>query len=98
MMICCSAAEAINGAGSSRNTAATMCAAVCPGNARVPVTISYRTAPKLKISDLASSGLPSACSGDMYNRCAGDSSFGGQRDIRVGRNHFGEPEINEFDC
>lgn len=34
--------------------------------ARVPESISYRTAPKLNTSERASSGLPSACSGDMY--------------------------------
>ena len=31
-----------------------------------PHSISYSTAPKLKMSDRASSGLPCACSGDMY--------------------------------
>ena len=37
-----------------------------PANARRPASISYRTAPKLKMSDRASTGWPSACSGDMY--------------------------------
>lgn len=34
-----------------------------PPNARLPVAISYRTAPKEKISDDGSSALPSACRG-----------------------------------
>ena len=33
--------------------------------ARRPLSISYSTAPKLKTSERASSGLPWACSGDM---------------------------------
>ena len=37
-----------------------------PRNGLWPVTISYSTEPKLKMSDRASSGRPSACSGDMY--------------------------------
>ena len=39
---------------------------VSPVKARRPVTISYKTAPNEKMSDRASTGLPSACSGDMY--------------------------------
>src|ERR1700680_2709252 len=37
-----------------------------PPKARSPDTISYSTAPKLKISERSSSGLPCACSGAMY--------------------------------
>jgi hypothetical protein len=37
-----------------------------PSNARFPVSISYNTAPSEKISERASSSLPSTCSGDMY--------------------------------
>src|SRR6202162_4968866 len=37
-----------------------------PSNARLPVTISYRTAPQAKMSERASASLPSICSGDMY--------------------------------
>jgi hypothetical protein len=61
-----SAAGVWSWGGSSRITALTTCAEVCPANARVPDSISYKTAPKLKMSDRASRALPSACSGDMY--------------------------------
>ena len=37
-----------------------------PRNARRPLSSSYSTAPKLKTSERASSGLPSACSGAIY--------------------------------
>src|SRR5712692_11252020 len=37
-----------------------------PANARLPVAISYRTAPSANRSDRASAFLPSICSGDMY--------------------------------
>ena len=43
-----SAAGAWSWGGSSRITALTACAEVCPANARVPDSISYKTAPKLK--------------------------------------------------
>ncbi len=45
--------------------AATVEALVSPGKARCPVVISYKTEPKEKMSDPASTFLPSACSGDM---------------------------------
>lgn len=34
-------------------------------NARRPLIISYNTDPNEKMSDRASTGFPSACSGDM---------------------------------
>ena len=37
-----------------------------PSNARVPVSISYRTHPKAQMSLRLSAGLPFACSGAMY--------------------------------
>ena len=37
-----------------------------PGNARRPVTISYSTAPREKMSVRESRASPQACSGDMY--------------------------------
>ena len=46
--------------------AASVEALVSPWNACPPVTISYNTDPKLKMSERASTFLPSACSGDMY--------------------------------
>ena len=38
---------------------------VSPSKGRVPVAISYRSTPKEKRSDRASTWRPSACSGDM---------------------------------
>jgi hypothetical protein len=46
-------------------TAASVSAGVSRRNARRPVNISYSTDPKLKMSERASTFLPSACSGDM---------------------------------
>src|SRR5438132_1603356 len=37
-----------------------------PSNARVPVNISYRTAPNAHTSVRLSTAFPRACSGDMY--------------------------------
>ena len=54
------------GGGSSRSTALDTSTVVVPPKARVPESIWYRTAPKLKMSDRASRGFPAACSGDMY--------------------------------
>jgi hypothetical protein len=39
---------------------------LAPWKARRPVSISYITAPSEKMSERASTGLPCACSGDMY--------------------------------
>src|SRR5437016_4029472 len=50
---------------SSRRTAESVEIPDPPSKARRPVTISYRTEPKEKISERASTRLPSACSGDM---------------------------------
>ena len=50
---------------SSRKTAESVEIPEPPSKARRPVTISYRTEPKEKISERASTRLPSACSGDM---------------------------------
>ena len=54
------------GGGSRSMMAAVMLARLFPSNALRPVTISYKTAPKEKISDRASASLPSSCSGDIY--------------------------------
>ena len=55
------------GFGSSRTIADKIGSMESPTKARRPVTISYSTAPKLKMSVRASSFFPSACSGDMYD-------------------------------
>jgi hypothetical protein len=54
------------GAGSRSRIAAITLVVLFPSNARFPVAISYSTAPKAKMSLLASASLPSICSGDMY--------------------------------
>src|ERR1017187_9629754 len=51
---------------SSRRIAVSVVIAESPGNALVPVSISYITTPNEKMSLRASSFLPCACSGDMY--------------------------------
>ena len=58
-------AVCVRGRTSSRRIAESVEIAESPPNARSPVTISCSMAPKAKMSDLASTGLPSACSGDM---------------------------------
>ena len=52
--------------GSCRSTAASTSETVSPSKQRVPVSISYSTTPKDQMSDRLSTGLPRACSGDMY--------------------------------
>ncbi len=52
--------------GCSLTTAVSVSDIDFPANARRPVTISYSTAPKLKMSLRASTFPPVACSGDMY--------------------------------
>ena len=52
--------------GVSRKTLLRTAGIESPPNARVPVNISYSTAPVEKMSERASTGLPSACSGDIY--------------------------------
>jgi hypothetical protein len=52
--------------GSDARIAAIVDDAVLPSNARLPVTISYSTAPSAKMSQRASASLPSSCSGAMY--------------------------------
>src|SRR5260370_5122703 len=54
------------GVGSDARIAATMLAWLFPVNARLPVALSYSTAPSAKMSERASASLPSVCSGDMY--------------------------------
>ena len=54
------------GGGSRSRTAAMALAGVLPSKARLPVAISYSTAPNAKMSERASAGLPSTCSGAMY--------------------------------
>ena len=53
------------GTGSECSTDASVESLESPMKARLPVTISYNTAPNEKISDRASTVCPSACSGDM---------------------------------
>src|SRR5579863_2244015 len=48
------------------STAAITLAVFLPSNARLPVAISYNTAPSAKISLRVSASLPSTCSGAMY--------------------------------
>jgi hypothetical protein len=52
--------------GSSRRIADIVSAADSRWNARPPDSISYKIAPKEKMSDRPSAGLPFTCSGDMY--------------------------------
>src|SRR5271169_5018677 len=54
------------GAGFRSRIAAITLVVLFPSNARLPVAISYSTAPKAKMSLLASASFPSICSGDMY--------------------------------
>ena len=54
------------GGGSAVRTAAMRLAWLVPLKQRCPVTISYSTEPKAKMSDRASGSRPSSCSGDMY--------------------------------
>src|SRR5580704_5592041 len=58
------ATPATEGAGRSRTAAITL-AVLAPSNARFPVSISYSTQPKEKISARASVTLPCNCSGAM---------------------------------
>ncbi len=53
------------GGGSSVSTAVTVSAAVRRRNGLRPVSISYSTTPKEKMSLRASTGWPRVCSGDM---------------------------------
>ena len=57
--------HSLGAVGSSFKTAASVSALDGPENARRPVTISYSTAPKEKMSLRASTVPPTACSGDM---------------------------------
>ena len=51
--------------GSSLRIADIVSAAESPWKARLPESISYRIAPKAKMSERWSDGLPRTCSGDM---------------------------------
>ena len=53
------------GSGCAETIAAIKLVLVVPWKARCPVAISYSRIPRAKISDRASTFLPSACSGDM---------------------------------
>src|SRR6266705_551880 len=55
-----------NSGGSSFTIAFIVSAADSLWNARFPVSISYSTAPKLKMSERWSVCLPRTCSGDIY--------------------------------
>ena len=72
------------------------CAEVWPANARVPDSISYRTAPKLKMSDRASSGLPSACSGDMYAAVPTTVPSTRPSDVGIGIQQLGQAEVEQL--
>ena len=52
--------------GSSRRIADIVSAAESRWNARLPESISYRIAPKEKMSERGSADFPFTCSGDMY--------------------------------
>jgi hypothetical protein len=53
------------GSGVSRRIALRMSASLSPVNGASPVTISYSSTPKEKMSDRASTCSPRTCSGDM---------------------------------
>src|SRR5260370_11824941 len=55
------------GVGSDARIAATMLAWLFPANARLPVPISYSTAPTPKLSERASASLPSSSSPAIYS-------------------------------
>ena len=55
-----------SGAGRPETIAAIRLVRVLPSNARLPVAISYSTAPNAKMSVRASASSPSNCSGAMY--------------------------------
>src|SRR4030095_6003463 len=59
-------AISLGGCGASLTMLVSRASFVSAVNGFRPVTISYRTEPKLKMSDRASSLRPSACSGDIY--------------------------------
>src|ERR1041385_6288929 len=52
--------------GSPFKTLASISVTVSPSNAFFPVSSSYRTQPNAQMSLRLSTGLPRACSGDMY--------------------------------
>jgi len=56
----------LSGAGSLSMIAEATLSCVLPWKARLPVNISYRTAPKEKMSLRPSSSRPWTCSGDIY--------------------------------
>ena len=60
-----SGSSARNSGGSSFKMPCITAMALSPSNGRRPVSISYRTLPRLKRSERLSTGLPNACSGDM---------------------------------
>ena len=60
-----SGTSSVIGLTSSRSIAVSVVIADSPGNAFVPVSISYITTPNEKMSLRASTFLPCACSGDM---------------------------------
>src|SRR5579859_6098368 len=72
------------------STAAITLAVFLPSNARLPVAISYNTAPSAKISLRVSASLPSTCSGAMYwnvpstvPRAVSGSAGAGPADVTV---------------
>ena len=94
--------------GSCRSTEASTSDTVSPSKQRLPVSISYSTAPNAQMSVRLSTGLPRACSGDMYAAvpittpacvaAAGDRRR--RRHVRRGaveRESLREPEVEDFD-
>ena len=61
-----SGCEAESGLGSLSRMALRTLIWLLPANARLPLTISYSTAPNAKMSVRASASFPSTCSGAMY--------------------------------
>ena len=88
---CCS-----RGGGSSRNTALRISAAVSPPKARVPESISYRTAPKLKTSERASSDLPSRLFRRHVRGRARDGALDRARDILLRRHDLRQAEVEHL--
>ena len=94
----------LGGAGSSLRIFASTARFESPTKGLRPVTISYRTAPKLKMSERASTLRPSACSGDIYAAVpTHHSRLGQRRRARPGLGRtvrrieeLGEPEVEDL--
>ena len=91
--------------GSPRRTPARISVTDSPGNARLPVSISYSTTPNAQISLRLSTAAPRACSGLMYAAVprmmparVGDSVVAGDaaRSFAEGSSAFARPKSNTF--